>query len=767
MAKQQRSGSRQDRRRMGGGRRLTLAPLGLALCLLASALLLPAAASALQAHHFLGPPISGPGPEAGRLSLRPAEVGSASPGSSFTVIKAGGSGLAVDDTSHDVYVADTGNHRISEFEAGGGFVRAWGWGVATGASELESCSLTCEAGVAGSSPGQLDAPLFIAVDDDLSSPSHGDVYVADVGDDTITKYDGEGHLQSAWGTDGQMAAVFAEIDGIAVGPDGGLRVLGGNGQLREFDQAGAPTGGPFDLGGAHPGGLAVDGEGDIYALTGLEAIEKFDSAGHLFGRVIGSTIERQPKPPPVGLAADQSTNEFFASEISSIIAVSGRCQPHEEEGTRFLCTPFQTFDAGPGGLDEGAGVAVDSATGTVYAASAGNDEILAFPPAVEASTEPATDVTASTATLNGTVDAFGSALTTCRFEYGVGVAEGQSAVPCEGTQAANGKVAVEAKVSGLEGERTYSFRLRPTNANGDVKADEAQFPTLKSPGISEVLAKEVAATSATLTASIDPRGSLTHYRFEYGPCEGPCATSPYPGQTPEGSAGGGAVGVPVQARVSGLAAGTTYHFRVFAQNERGPVTSPEHTFVYLPGAPIQTGCGNDELRQLNGSTALPDCRAYELVTPARKNGSLIGAVLFGALHYAQIGPGGSSVTVPAIQCLPGTPSCVAHRGSEGEPYQMERTPGGWQTTPLAPSAARHRGGAFQRALAYERGGDLLCPTTRWNPSRTRAAGRRPRAISLQQRRLSGYRLDRRLFARRLRNVQAGMDLRRIERRCRR
>ena len=60
------------------------------------------------------------------------------------------------DSSGDVYVADYDNDRIDEFSAAGSFIKAYGWGVSDGASQFETCTSTCQAGIAGGGAGQFD-----------------------------------------------------------------------------------------------------------------------------------------------------------------------------------------------------------------------------------------------------------------------------------------------------------------------------------------------------------------------------------------------------------------------------------------------------------------------------------------------------------------------------------------------------------------------------------------------------------------------------------
>ncbi len=91
-------------------------------------------------------------------------------------------GVALDGQG-DVYVADTYNQRVAVFTIRGRFVRAFGYGVATGASKLQTCTSTCKAGIAGPGHGQLNYPYRLALDgsgklyvSNLGSPARVEVY---------------------------------------------------------------------------------------------------------------------------------------------------------------------------------------------------------------------------------------------------------------------------------------------------------------------------------------------------------------------------------------------------------------------------------------------------------------------------------------------------------------------------------------------------------------------------------------------------------------
>jgi RHS repeat-associated protein len=93
-------------------------------------------------------------------------------------------GLAV-DSKGDIWATDQGNDRVEEFNNEGVFLKALGWGVSNGESKLEVCTSSCRAGLQGSGNGEFFGPEGIAVD------SKGDVYVADRGNHRVQEFSPE------------------------------------------------------------------------------------------------------------------------------------------------------------------------------------------------------------------------------------------------------------------------------------------------------------------------------------------------------------------------------------------------------------------------------------------------------------------------------------------------------------------------------------------------------------------------------------------------
>ena len=205
--------------------------------------------------------------------------------------------------------------------------------------------------------------------------------------------------------------------------------------------------------------------------------------------------------------------------------------------------------------------------------------------------EAANPVGPNTATLNGTLRPEGDQYTACTFEYGLSTsASFEKTVPCEPGAAAIATDffphAVKAPVTGLQSGLTYRYRLVATNSAGTIKTEELTFSTSGLPRIAEVQASGADQGAVTLEAKINPSGFGTSYRIEWGP------TSAYGNVTPaefEPFLGSGTEPVLVKSRLSGLAAGALYHYRVVATSSRGIVQSPDHVAETLNSCDLPEG----------------------------------------------------------------------------------------------------------------------------------------------------------------------------------
>ena len=219
--------------------------------------------------------------------------------------------------------------------------------------------------------------------------------------------------------------------------------------------------------------------------------------------------------------------------------------------------------------------------------STGSDETSKTlgPPTVV--TKPASPVAQTTATLNATVNPNGGEVTKCEFEYGTTTGYGSkascSSLPGKGAE----PVAVSAAITGLTNTTTYHFRILATNASGTSTGSDETFKTLPNPPtVVTKPASPIAATTATLNATVNPNGAeVTNCEFEYGTTTGygskaSCSSLPGKGTEP----------VAVSAAITGLSANTTYHFRISATNAGGTSTGSDEPFKTPPPGPtVVTG----------------------------------------------------------------------------------------------------------------------------------------------------------------------------------
>ena len=173
-------------------------------------------------------------------------------------------GVAVDPTTGDVYVADGGNDRVQKFDSDGTFLTAWG--------------------TQGTGNGQFNNLTGVAVD-----PTTGNVYVTDL-NDRVEVFDSDGTFLTAWGSRGTGNGQFNGPSGVAVDPTTGNVYVADdqNRRVQMFDSDGTfltKRGVPGVSGG--PLRVAVDPTtGDVYVTdTDNNRVQKFGYQGRPDGRI--------------------------------------------------------------------------------------------------------------------------------------------------------------------------------------------------------------------------------------------------------------------------------------------------------------------------------------------------------------------------------------------------------------------------------------------------------------------------------------------------
>ena len=107
---------------------------------------------------------------------------------------------------------------------------------------------------------------------------------------------------------------------------------------------------------------------------------------------------------------------------------------------------------------------------------------------------------------------------------------------------------------------------------GPTPTPTATATATPSPAVTTNPATNVASVAATLNGSVNPRGSTTTVRFQYGP------TTSY-GHTTATQTRTGNTSLPITANISGLSASHLYHFRIVATNGGGTSFGPDRTFT--------------------------------------------------------------------------------------------------------------------------------------------------------------------------------------------
>jgi hypothetical protein len=467
------------------------------------------------------------------------------------------------------------------------------------------------------------------------------------------------------------------------------------GRVNKFDATGALLSPPSPIEGAFGySGVAVNpANGDVDAVDAIGS--QIDTYDPINGEPRGSF----PVEPSdnlvdvflgsftvVGIAADSAGNVYVPVVPKDEVLEYG---PAGEELNKF------TGGSGAGALKGPSGVALDPA-GNLWVADTGNNRIEELSPAgapinafpSEGVQSVALDAQGDVfAIVNNGADFCGTIQPPCSHlvEYtptGTQLADlGAGSIGTDQFTAEGQKEPEPDMVAVSDATGRVYVAEGLVNPPESVHSRVLEFRPPVAPTLEGETAVEVGVSGAKLGAVVNPGGVSASYRFEYGTTTAYDHSVPFP----EGNTGSGFSSRSVWANASALTPGTTYHYRVVVTGALGqPLVGQDQTFTTQPST--QSSCSNQQFRTAF-SASLPDCRAYELVTPPNQDsaqpdkneGGNAGGELELAKTFAEnrAAADGDRLSFKAEDVLPGSPSA-------GESYVATRGPEDWSEANVFP-----------------------------------------------------------------------------------
>ncbi len=554
----------------------------------------------------------------------------------------GPEGVAGSPISGNFYVADTGNHRVEEFNSKGEFLMMFGKGVNV-TTHGDTCTQVeialgakCQAGTESGEVGQFANPRSVAVD------GSGNVYVSDrLGErDRVQEFTAEGEFVLEIGqgvnqsTSGNVCTQKEIEEGAVCGEA-------------------EPTPGPSSGHGSfhfddEPDTVAFGGEQSLLYVAERERIQEFGPGGKWVGEV-----------PLVGelkaFAVEAHGNNIYVSypgqaSIQQIGPEGGLLKevaiPPREASNRVIEVEAIAVDSAgrialkaqeeiAGGGEKPFGALFESVNGPqlpgftvpggtfvralsfnendeLYIAAAAAQAILSYMPQSFGEVETGSlsckeesevnTLVGVECKLNGTVNPISIEKTRVWFAWGATCALG-SKTSEEELATVTEPLAVQDTLVGLHPNQTLCYQLTGTDQNvqapeqfeGEKIQTKTPMVAPKVPGTPK--ARFVTGSSAVIEGEIDPENAQTEYLAEYSTsqqaltnCQ-PQTHCPGVAETPAGSSTVyGRTGATVEA--SGLQPNTTYHYRFVASNQAGTASSTQETTFTTrpaPAATVQTG----------------------------------------------------------------------------------------------------------------------------------------------------------------------------------
>ena len=254
------------------------------------------------------------------------------------------------DAQGNIYVMDTSNFRVQKFDNRGNFLLMWG-SEGSGAGQFGDILDAHEGhlavdtqgnvyvidlknvriqkfdsngnylthwGTEGEREGQFKHPFDIAID------KQNNIYVSDVGNNTIQKFDEMGRFLLRWGKQGYNDGEFSDVYSVAIAPTGNVLVTDATGRIQKFASNGQflskinPE--PIDHQSAFLWNIAVDNQGNIYVADWYgERIVKLDPEGKALAAWNGSDAGLDGFVNMQDIAVDEQGNIYLTDGTADLV----------------------------------------------------------------------------------------------------------------------------------------------------------------------------------------------------------------------------------------------------------------------------------------------------------------------------------------------------------------------------------------------------------------------------------------------------------------
>lgn len=259
------------------------------------------------------------------------------------------SGVAA-DAEGNIYVMDTSNFRVQKIDSEGNSLLMWG-GEGSGEGQFGDILDAHEGRLAvdmqgnvyvidlknlriqkfdshgnylthwgreGDGEGQFTHPFDIAID------KQNNIYVSDIGSNTVQKFDEMGRFLLRWGKQGYHDGEFSDVYSVAIAPDGNVLVTDSTGRIQKFDSNGQflcmifPE--PVDGQSAFLWNIAVDNQANIYIADWYGArIVKFDPEGKALAAWSGPAVELHRFVNMQDIAVDEQGNIYLTDGTEDLV----------------------------------------------------------------------------------------------------------------------------------------------------------------------------------------------------------------------------------------------------------------------------------------------------------------------------------------------------------------------------------------------------------------------------------------------------------------